>query len=757
MQSTAIAKSLVLVGAGHSHAIALKQLGMNPIPGVQLTLITETTHTPYSGMLPGHVAGYYSIDDCHIDMRPLTQYANTRLFVDLVIGLDLARQQVICGHRPPVPYDILSINIGSTPAKANAIGAEKYAIPSKPIRSFLNRWHQVVEAVQHHPDRPWTLAIVGGGVGGVELSLNMRSRLHHILTAAGQPTTNLTIHLFQRGPTLVPDLNAKARQLLSKNLVKQGIRLHLEQQVTEVQSDRLFCQSGLELACDRVFWVTQASAQPWISASGLATDERGFIALKDTLQSQSHPNVFAAGDIAAVTAYPRPKAGVFAVRQGKPLYDNLRRMLLGQSPKPFKPQKDFLRIIGTGSKSAVACKWTWAWESPWMWKWKEWIEFRFMAKFRDFPPMAAEETPAGSSDLGSLQKLSAAAMRCGGCGSKVGSSVLARVLQNLKDGADSDPATNSTIVVGLDAPDDAAVLKLPADRLLVQTLDYFRAIVDDPYLMGQIATHHCLSDLFAMGATPHSVLALASVPFATKRIVESNLTQLLLGSLKVLREAGATLIGGHSVEGIELGFGLSCNGLVHPDRLLTKQNLQPGQQLILTKPLGTGVLFAAQMRSRADGRWIDAALRSMLQSNQAAARILQDFGVSACTDVTGFGLLGHLVEMIRASAVSARLNLEAIPVMDGAISLFKAGITSSLQPQNLRAARYLAEADRLSHLPRYPVLFDPQTSGGLLVAVDRDRASACLVALQQAGYENSRAIGTVIPMDPDGPLIYFDR
>lgn len=764
MQSPAIAKNLVLVGAGHSHAIALKLLGMNPIPGVQVTLITETTYTPYSGMLPGHVAGYYSVDDCHIDMRPLAQFAKTRLLIDRVIGLDLDRQQVLCANRPPVPYDVLSINIGSTPAKANAPGAEKYAIPSKPIRRFLTRWQQVVDDVRQQPDRPWTLAIVGGGVGGLELSLNMRARLHGILQEAGQPTSNLTIHLFQRGGTLVPDLNAKARQLLTKNLREKGIRLHLEQPVVKVQPDRVVCESGLDVGCDRIFWVTQASAQAWIAESGLATDDRGFIALRPTLQSESHPNVFAAGDISSVTAYPRPKAGVFAVRQGKPLYENLQRMVLGQTPQVFKPQKDFLRIIGTGSKSAVACKWDWAWESHWMWKWKEWIEFRFMDKFREFPEMPLSVTkknspvlPQGLADMETLQELSQAAMRCGGCGSKVGSSVLGRVLNNLKEqgavGAGISGTGESSIVVGLDAPDDAAVLRVPSDRLLVQTLDYFKAIVDDPYVMGQIATHHCLSDLFAMGAEPHSVLALAAVPYATERIMESNLTQLMLGSLKVLREAGAELIGGHSVEGAELGFGLSCNGLVHPDRLLKKSGLKAGQKLILTKPLGTGVLFAAHMRLRADGRWIDSALQSMLQSNQEAAKILRQFGASACTDVTGFGLLGHLVEMMRASEVSVSLDLEAVPLLDGVPSLFEAGFASSLQSQNVRAARYVANVDEASRLARYPVLFDPQTSGGLLAAVEGDRVSDCLDALRVAGYRGSCVIGVVTRASSEEPTV----
>ncbi|MGK7908078.1 MAG: selenide, water dikinase SelD [Synechococcus sp.] len=759
MQLAPIAKNLVLVGAGHSHAIALKLFGMHPIPGVQITIITETTYTPYSGMLPGHVAGYYSLDDCHIDMRPLSQFANARLFIDRVVGLDLDRQEVLCANRPAVPYDLLSINIGSTPAKANAAGAEKFAIPSKPIRQFLARWHQVVENVRQQPDRPLTFAIVGGGVGGVELSLNMRSRLHQILQEAGQATSNVAIHLFQRGELLVPDLNHKARHLLTQNLIQQGIHIHLQQQVTEVQPDRIFTQSGQELACDRIFWVTQASAQPWISTSGLATDEHGFIALRETLQSESHPNVFAAGDISAVTAHPRPKAGVFAVRQGKPLYKNLRRMLLGQPPQPFKPQKDFLRIIGTGSKSAVACKWNWAWQSHWMWRWKEWIEFRFMDRFRQLPTMAAEETPLqeGLMDPDTLKELSAAAMRCGGCGSKVGSSVLGRVLENVKAQAPSEARSGtvaaSTILVGLNTPDDAAVLSIPPDRLLVQTLDYFKAILEDPYLVGQIVTHHCLSDLFAMGADPHSVLALAAVPFATERIMEDNLTQLLLGCLKVLHQSGAALVGGHSVEDSELGFGLSCNGLVQPERLMTKEGLQPGQQLIVTKPLGTGVLFAAHMRAQADGRWIDAALDTMLQSNQAAARCFQQYGVSTCTDVTGFGLLGHLVEMIRASEVSVRLNLEALPVMDGALPLFAKGVASSLQPQNLRAALFLKDTDLLSQHPLYPLLFDPQTSGGLLAAVDRERAMDCLSALHQQGYTHSSIIATAIPVEGT-PTVY---
>ncbi|WP_026100606.1 selenide, water dikinase SelD [Synechococcus sp. PCC 7336] len=748
-------RDLVLIGAGHSHAIALKLFGMNPIPGVQITLITETTYTPYSGMLPGYVAGYYSVDDCHIDMRPLAQFANARLYLDRAIGLDLENQTVRCANRPPVPYDVLSINIGSIPTKANVPGAEKYAIPAKPIRHFLEHWQQVVKNITRQPDRPWRLAIVGGGVGGVELSLNMRSRLHGILKQAGQPTSNLTIHLFQRGRKLAPDLNAKARQILLNNLLRQGIEVHLEQTAIEVQPNRVLCQSGLAVDCDRIFWVTQASAQPWLAAAGLATDKRGFIALKDTLQSESHPNVFAAGDISAVTCHPRPKAGVFAVRQGKPLYDNLRRHLLGEASKPFKPQQDFLRIVGTGNKSAVATKWNWAWQSPLMWRWKEWIEFRFMGQFRNLDPMPASDRPAlpqGMADPETIGELSNLNMRCGGCGSKVGSTVLSRVLQRLQLELGASERS-ADILVGLDSPDDAAILQVPTDQAMVQTLDYFKTLLDDPYLFGQIATHHCLSDLFAMGATGHSALALATLPYASEEKAEDTLFQLLAGATEVLREAGAQLIGGHTVEGAELGFGLTCNGFVRPDRILRKSGLKPDRVLLVTKAIGTGALFAAHMRLRADGRWIDAAVQSMLQSNRAAALCLQRHGATACTDITGFGLLGHLLEMVEASGVSVQLDLSGVPILPGAIDVFQSGTTSSLHPQNARAARAIRDIEAIDRDPRYPVLFDPQTSGGLLAAVDVARASGCLAELHSLGYEHSSIIGCVVERDDNLPPI----
>ncbi|NEO14194.1 MULTISPECIES: selenide, water dikinase SelD [unclassified Moorena] len=759
-----ITTDLVLVGGGHSHAIALKKFAMKPLPGVRITLITDNAHTPYSGMLPGHVAGFYTYDEAHIDLRRLAVFSKAQLYLDQAIGLELTEKKVICANHPPVAFDYLSIDIGSTPARVGTPGAAKYAIPAKPVPLFLAAWEQIAAQVEHNPMGPLTLGIVGGGAGGVELALNMQAKLHQILTDAGQPTEKLQIHLFHRGTQLLPQHNRWVRGHLEKILFQRGIRIHLREEVSQISADadqsqplKVICDSGLKVECHHVFWVTQASAPSWIKASGLATDERGFILVADTLQSISHPHVFATGDIATMQNYQRPKAGVFAVRQGKPLFENLRRIVLGQKLLPYHPQARYLSLIGTGDKQAIA-SWSFLeWRSPLLWLWKDQIDRKFMDKFDDLPSMEAEE-PSSRGDQESKRQednlsssllpspISKPKMHCAGCGSKVGSTILEKVIKRLPIMGGAD------IMIGLGDPDDAAVLQVPAGQLLVQTVDYFRSLIDDPYIFGQVASNHCLSDIFAMGATPQSALAIVTIPYGTDEKIEETLYQLMSGANKILQDCQSPLIGGHTTEGAELAFGLSCNGLVHPEQLLRKSGMKPGQVLILTKAIGTGTLFAADMRYQAKGRWIEQALESMLLSNQTAAQVLLESGATACTDITGFGLFGHLFEMVKASQVGVELDLDAIPILPGAIETVQAGITSSLHPQNLRLAIYINNATQASDLAKYQLLFDPQTSGGLLAAIPAENVDECIKKLKTFGHKQSSLIGRVIPAPETMPI-----
>lgn len=745
-----ILKDLVLIGGGHSHVIVLRMFGMNPLPGVRLTLIAAKSYTPYSGMLPGHIAGFYSHDECHIDLRPLAQFAQAQLYIDQVIGLDLKSNKVICANRPAVDFDLLSVDIGSTPAIKTVSGAVKCIIPAKPVSKLLKHWYQLLENVGENPQEPINIAIAGGGAGGVELALSMQAHLQQIL----QRSENLKIHLFQRHEELMPKHHQSVRHLVKQILTKHGINLHLGETISQVaplgqqknqEVLQIKCESGLTVECHKIFWVTQASAPQWLKTIGLGTDEQGFILVNDTLQSPTHPHVFAAGDIATMVNYRLPKAGVFAVRQGKPLFENLRRYLLGKPLKPYKPQKQYLSLIGTGDGKAIATKG--AFTLPphkLLWRWKDWIDRRFMARFHNLPEMKQNSQISTPNSLSAQDSSLSAQIRCAGCGSKVGSKVLQSVLYRIQQ---EQPIgeERKDIIIGLDAPDDAAVMQISTGQLLVQTVDYFPALINDPYIFGQISANHCLSDIFAMGAMPHSTLAIASIPYAAPAKVAETLYQLLSGAVKVLKIAGAPLIGGHTSEGAELAFGLTCNGVVDPHKLLRKSGMQTGQVLILTKALGTGTLFAADMRRQAKGRWIDNAVESMLLSNQAAAMCLWQYGVTACTDVTGFGLLGHLMEMVQASGVAVELQLDAIPVLTGATETLAKGIFSSLHPDNLQASSYIHNLIAVESHSKYPLLFDPQTSGGLLAAIPEAQANNCLVTLQALGYKQCSIIGSIKP------------
>ncbi|HET6466775.1 MAG TPA: selenide, water dikinase SelD, partial [Geminicoccaceae bacterium] len=225
--------------------------------------------------------------------------------------------------------------------------------------------------------------------------------------------------------------------------------------------------------------------------------------------------------------------------------------------------------------------------------------------------------------------------------------------------------------------------------------------------------------------------------------VEELIFQTLSGALKVLRAADTALIGGHTSAGAELALGFAVNGRADPDRLMRKVGMRPGDRLILTKPLGTGTLLAADMRLKAKGRWIEGALASMLQSNREAAACLQRHGATACTDVTGFGLLGHLLEMVRPSGVDAEIDLGAVPALEGAPEMAAAGILSSLQPQNLRARHAVRYLDGVAGHALHPLLCDPQTAGGLLASVPEAGAAACAAELRGLGYDRAAVIGAV--------------
>jgi selenide,water dikinase len=370
-------KRLLLIGGGHSHVEVIRRWGLAPEPDVAVTLISPDRHTPYSGMLPGYIAGHYSHADCHIDLDAVCAQAGVTRIGASVGAVDFAARIARCSHAPDQPFDVLSIDTGSTPVLAPIPGAERHGIAVKPVAQFLDLWAQLREAAGTAP-RPLQVVVVGAGAAGVEVVLAMQ---HRIAGDGGRATFTL----IGDGPTILGVHPRSVQQRFMAILQHQGISVRLDTAVERVAAGSLLLRGGERLAFDEVIWVTGAAAPAWPRASGLQTDAAGFIAVDTHLQSLSHPGVFAAGDIASMQDTPRPKSGVYAVRQGPPLTENLRRALRGEPLVEYHPQARALALISAGDRYAVASYGPFALSGAWVWRWKDRIDSAFMRRYRAAP------------------------------------------------------------------------------------------------------------------------------------------------------------------------------------------------------------------------------------------------------------------------------------------------------------------------------------------------------------------------------------
>lgn len=722
-----IRTDIVLLGGGHAHVHVLKAFAMRPEPGVRLTLVTRDLETPYSGMLPGVVAGLYTEAEAHIDLVRLAAVTGTRLIHAEAIGIDRATKRVMLGDRPPLAYDLLSIDVGITPALDHIAGAAAHGLAVKPIGSFLDKFDALRERCRA-PDGPRCIAVVGGGAGGVELLLSVRTHLLADARSEGRDASGFAFTLVTEDEIL-PTHNPQVRESFRRAFAQRGMALHERRRALAVTPDAIELEGGDRLPADAVLVTTGAAAPDWFRGTGLSLDAGGFLAVGPTLQALNDPDVFGAGDCVALTETPREKAGVFAVRAGRPLARNLRRRARNVTLQEWRPQRRHLALISTGQRYAIASRGWFKTEGAWVWRWKDWIDRRWMRMYQDSAAMLARMPRIRPPVIDPEE------MRCGGCAAKVGPEPLSRALARLA------PPLADGVVVGLTAPDDAAVVAPPRSGYLVQTVDFFRAFISDPYVFGEIAANHALNDIFAMGAVPRHALATAVVPVGPAAKAEEMLFQLLAGARACLDREGVALVGGHSSEGMELALGFSVSGEAQPDQIMRKEGLQAGDALILTRPLGTGILFAAAMRGRAGAASVAAAIAEMRRSNRQASEILRRHGARAMTDVTGFGLVGHLGEMLTASRTTAELDLSAVPIYAGVLELARAGVTSTLLPENLALLRLTRGA---IDGPMRAVLFDPQTSGGLLAGIPAARSAACLAELRSAGYAQAAAMGRVM-------------
>lgn len=713
-----LTRDVVLIGGGHTHALVLRRWGMKPLPGARLTLINPAPTAPYTGMLPGYVAGHYPRRALEIDLVRLARFAGARLILGAATGIDRTTRHIrITGHAD-VSYDIAAIDIGITTDLPMLDGFVEHAVGAKPLGVFAARWDAFLGRIAAGAC-PATVAIIGGGVAGVELALAMMHRMR----TQGATTPEVTV--LEATSEALTGIGAPARAALLRHMERMGITLKTGVTVSGVTPGAVVLNDGTVI--DAQLTVGAAGARPhgWLKDTGLDLHE-GFLTVDPQLRTVTDPAIYATGDCAHMAHDPRPKAGVFAVRQAPVLYDNLRADLTGRQRRSYRPQGGYLKLISTGGKGAVADKFGLWLDGGWLWAWKDRIDHKFMEKFETFPKMPTPEIPPDLAN-GVAQELAGGAPLCGGCGSKVGGADLAAVLSALPEPRRSDV---------LSRPGDDAAVLTHGDGQQVLTTDHLRAFMGDPYRMARIAAVHALGDIWAMGASPQAALASVILPRMTAPLQAETLREIMQAATEVFRDAGADVVGGHTSLGSELTIGFTVTGLTK-GRAVRHSGARAGDVLILTKPIGSGTILAAEMQGKANGEWVADCYDVMEHPMGKAAAILAP-AAHAMTDVTGFGLAGHLGAMMTGSGTSATLVLNDIPLMMGAEELAQSGIRSTIWPANRAASGW----PTLPDTPRAALLFDPQTAGGLLASVPAHAVAAVLSALADAG-ETGVVIGTV--------------
>ncbi|WP_300580627.1 selenide, water dikinase SelD [Marivita sp.] len=702
-----LTQDLVLIGGGHTHALVLRKWAMKPLPGARLTLINPGPTAPYSGMLPGFVAGHYTRDQLDIDLVRLAQSANAQLILGSVTGIDPASGTIQTDTHPPIGFDACSVDVGITSDMPALPGFADHAVPAKPLGPFAARWDTFRNGTS-----PATVAVIGGGVAGAELAMAMA----HALTLRKRQAT---IHLIDNA-TALSALPAKSASQLRAAIKALNIVLHENAQITHLGKDTITLDDGSSITAQFITGAAGARPYPWLAQTGLTTHD-GFLTVNDRLQT-SDPRIFAVGDCAHMSHAPRPKAGVYAVRQAPVLFHNLASSLSGGPLKTYVPQKDYLKLISLGKKSALGDRFGLTFTGPWVWDWKDRIDRKFMDQFDQ--PSKMPTAPLPYPRAKGVQQAMGPKPLCGGCGAKLGRDALSKSLATLK------PAQRADITP---LPGDDAALLLTGGARQVFTTDHLRSFWADPAVMARIATHHALGDIWAMGANPQAATLSITLPRLSEPLAERTLTEILTSAQTILQDAGADIVGGHSTLGDELTIGLAVTGLLDRDPI-TLSGAQDGAALILTKPIGTGVIMAALMSGKARGADVAAALDAMQQGQKSAAQTLRD-AAQAMTDLTGFGLAGHTQNICAASGLAATLTLDTIPLLPGALDLSERGEHSSLYDNN-RAG--------FSNIPDSPLtslLFDPQTGGGLLAAVPADQAQTLIDKLHQNGHPGSTVIG----------------
>jgi selenide,water dikinase len=698
MDERSCRQHVVLLGIGHTNAHVVRMWGMNPLPDTDLTCISNYSVATYSGFLPATLAGQKTRQEMEIDLVKLCSSVGARLITGKVVGLDHDRNEIVFADRPAVPFDVLSIGIGSVPYVGKVTVQGDSLIKIKPMQTFLDR---LTHAIEHPGNQLLRIVVVGGGVAGVELTFCLPA----FLRSRGCPSHQLS--LITASEQICPEVVTRTREKMLAEFARRGVEITTGRRIVRVAEHEVELDNGTIVPADVVIWATGAIAPPLLSQLDLPQDDRGFLETDAALRSTSGAPIFAVGDTGTIVSQSLPKAGVYAVRQGPILWENIARSLAGRPLQDYDPQQSFLKLINKGDGTAIGQWKGFAFEGNWVMRLKNRIDSSFMEKYRPAPMMSDDEP-----------------MQCRGCGCKLGA-------------VDLETALTASSDIELE---DAAQL---GDCDLVASTDFFTSPFHDAYLVGRIAALHSASDILCTGAAVSHALANVVLPEGDAATQGKTLSDFLAGARLEFDAMGGKVVGGHTIVGPRMEVGFTVIGKQIGSSLIRKRNLQIGDQLYLTKPLGVGILMAAHMRSLLAADAYETLLDCMLRRQHELARLAIQAGITAGTDVTGFGLAGHLIEMLQASGVAATINLPEIPLLPGVETCLEQGVESSLAPANRRFESQIDADSTIRQTPTYQALFDPQTCGGMLFGIPEPKVDQFVDQVVESELGRPTRIGQV--------------
>ena len=694
-----ITNDLVLIGGGHSHLSVLMKLSKKPLNGNRITLITNEIDTPYSGMIPGYIEGIYSWRDSHIDLYRLCLKLNVRFIHAEVERVSAHEKEIYFKDRPKIKFDVLSINTGIQSNNREIKGAAKYCLPVKPISKLANNFLNKITNFK-------SIAFIGGGAGSVELALAIKKRFLNI-----NQDIKITIITGKRG--LLSTFPQKTKLTSLKTLEKFKIDIIEYKRVLEVKPKQIILSDKSLLKIDKAILSTNSMTPKWLAKSDILLTKDNYILVNKSFQT-NYKYVFASGDVIDFNNQNLKKAGVFAVRSGKPLAINIKQFILGKKLVEYKFNKNYLALIGTSKRSAIATKYNLTFNSRFFFYLKKYIDQNFIKKFSDFKIRKKFTLEALKTDVLNVfvkhkEKITDKndIMQCKGCAAKV-------PLNALKQALPKDIVSTS---------EDA--VSVPGQPELYQTVDMISSIITDPFLLGKIAANHSISDMVSVNSKITSAMMILQLPLSKTEINSRDLEQVLLGANEIFKTIDCPLIGGHTMIGKDkdpiIGFSILGQKQKKIKIMKNRRKIKTKDLLILTEKIGSGLIFAGINNYLIDSYFQTDVIKQMIKGNLNFGKISNHLNILSMTDITGFGLANHLLNLIKRDNSKTGLTIypNKIPLFEGVNECLNKDIKSSLFKSNYDIAQkdiiYKRDKSKLDN-----ILYDPQTVGGIAFIIPQE-------------------------------------